>query len=286
MKLKESGQRRPRQDGASVRCKPVVKSIMPAPLSVGTITPLIRKAARWKLAGACHEAGHAIVSRHLGQPVREASYEVGESKGEAKGQVMVPPCGIFELWVNVAGCVAELLALGQKDNGYIRFCAISDGARLHQQLSQYLEKWQIRAYRRKLENDVAEFLYQPAIWKCVCRFAEELLRSGWLGAKDCTRLTDDVPKANLAEVRRTMLNPTFHNRIGPRFGRKQLLAQKQWVREAVERLPSAFHIRPSLEVVMDWLDDGDYSSDEKKKLLSDVYAFWLQPSWSKKPREA
>jgi hypothetical protein len=221
------------------------------------------------MAGACHEAAHAVVARHLGLILRSAEL------GARAGFVEVSSGGIFEAYFLVAGYVAELRAFGWKDSLYLCFRASSDYERLYGLLAPYLGKDQLSAYKLKLEDDVAGFLYQPEIWGCVCRFADELLRSRQLGAKDCTKLTNGVPRASLTEIQHTMLSPVLHNHIGRRIGKANRVEQEKLLAEAVEKLRPAFSITPPLAHINRALIEDGYAPDEAERLMLDVYSFWL-----------
>jgi hypothetical protein len=233
-----------------------------------------RKVSRQDMAGACHEAAHAVVARRLGLVLRTASYSVSKL-GARTGFVEVSPGGIFEACFLVAGYVAELRAFGWKDSLYLSLRASSDFERLYRLLAPYLGKDQLSVYKLKLEDDVGGFLYQPGIWGRVCQFAEALLKFRYLGSEDCTRLTDPVPRARLADIQHTMLCPVLHNHIGRRIGRAKHQELEKLLREAVEKLRVAFSVFPPLADICRALIEEGYAPDEAESLMLDVYSFWL-----------
>lgn len=225
--------------------------------------------------GACHEAGHAVVARHLGLLIREATYAIGYG-GCDSGHVDYLPCAIFEAYPMVAGYVAHLKAAGKKKSMHLSIAASSDFQRLRSVLGPHLDFDQAYTYQCKLEDDVAGFLYKPEVWKCVVGFAGALNRSGRLNSRECMRLTEDVPRATFADIQRKMLTPTLHDHMG-RFGRKKRAQQEKLIGEIVERLRPAFHIHPPFDDIRRLLQHEGYSKDEVERLMRDTYAFWLQP---------
>jgi hypothetical protein len=230
------------------------------------------------MAGACHEAGHAVAARHLGLIVAGASYNHSAKSGERCGRVKHSSCGIFSAFCLIAGQVAELRAIGQKDSQYVRLCGWSDREQFRKLVHDYLSAAQFEAYQRKLEDDVAGFLYQPEVWKLLHRFAEELLRHGSLTHRDCMSLTKDVPRARLVDIQQTMLDPNFHNHIGRRIGLANRLHMENLIREAVEKLRPAFGRTPPLsDIYRAFIEEG-YSEEEAERLWLEVYGFWLKPA--------
>ena len=229
------------------------------------------------ISGACHEAGHAIVARHLGLVIREASYALGEN-GQHTGYVDYLPCGIFEAYPLVAGYVAQLKAAGRKESMHFAVGSFSDYQRLQELLHPYLGRDQLSAYEYKLEDDVAGFLNQPEVWNCVVDFAEALSRSGHLSSLECMRLTDEVPQAKLVEAQQTLLSAVLHNHFGRRIGQAKRVQQEKLLSEAVERLRPAFQIRPPFDEIRRTLQYEGYSKDQTGQVMLNVYSFWLQPT--------
>jgi len=229
-------------------------------------------------SGACHEAGHAIAACHLGLVIREASFTGAEVRGGAScGYVDSTPGGVFDAYVAVAGCVAQLRAVGQKESFFIFFQAQADYNPLRELFAPYLDKAHFEAYRRKLEDDVAGFLYQRGVWEYVSRFAKELLLGSPLPCGDCMRLTDEVPRAKLVEIQQIMLSPTFHNHMGRRVGHAKRLELERMLREAVEAVRPAFGKAPSFDGFERALMEEGYSEDEAEKLRLELSSFWPQP---------
>ncbi|HEY5911353.1 MAG TPA: hypothetical protein VJA21_12190 [Verrucomicrobiae bacterium] len=226
-----------------------------------------------RISGACHEAGHAVVARHLGLLIREANYN-----GHPGGYVDLLPCAIFDAYPLVAGYVAQLMAAGKKESIHFRVEASSDYQRIWGLLRPHLDKDQLSAYEYKLEDDVAGFLNQPEVWKCVVRFGEALSRSGHLTSDECMRLTDELPRATLVEAQQTLLSPVLHNHFGRRLGRAKRAQQEKLLSEAVEKLRPAFQIRPPFGDIRRTLQYEAYSMDKVEQVMLDVYSFWLQPA--------
>ena len=193
---------------------------------------------------ACHEGGHVVAARHLGLFVEEAFYDPKAKHFSRPGYVKWQAFGVLDAPVLAAGHVAALRQAGRKDSSILRTQAIDDRSMLRSLLADYLSPEQFEAYELKLEDDIAHFLYRPEVWEIVTDFAERLVNGGSLNAEECMRLTKKLPVASWSDIKRMMLDPSFHNHMERRIGRTRRSTLERRLDEAVKRLPAAFEFHP------------------------------------------
>ena len=142
---------------------------------------------------AYHEAGHAVVARYLGVPVK--SLKIDSSGGIVRLDNVIPESrrtGSTKLLrLGIAGEVAEQIKFGDWNRDWV-----SDDRRKFHQLVQYLAGFRgrvlpgstVAAVREYHREQCLEILSQPEVWEWLEAVAESVLERGVLTGEEIDRL--------------------------------------------------------------------------------------------------
>ena len=142
---------------------------------------------------AYHEAGHAVVARYLGVPVK--SLKIDSSGGMVKLDNVNPESrrtvSTKHLQLGIAGEVAVQIKFGDWDRH-----DVSDDRRLFHSLVQYLAGLRgrvlpgstVAAVREHHREQCFQILSQPEVWEWLEAVAESVLERGSLTGEEIDRL--------------------------------------------------------------------------------------------------